>query len=320
MLKKKKKMLKKKTISKKPPVLHRLIRDMTSEAYHGTAGIWSSSQLKVVLEDEELFIQKYIKNMVPREEKESFDTGTYFHTKVLEPHKIEKEIAVFTGKARYGKEWEKFKLSSNGRTAITQKQKSQGDMMAKAVLDSPISTEYIRGEPEVTLFVRLLIADGTIYAPNYLRALTPDGWVSVKKVPAKGFEILVKVRADCLGEDFISDLKSTSGRANKSGSVRGSISKYMYDLSAALYLDIFSLEKPDLERFIWIFASKENPIAAAWAASESQIRVGRAKWMKALLRIADLSKANWEIVDYLREAEPLPHELEWLKVKESDLL
>ena len=83
---------------------------------------------------------------------------------------------------------------------------------------------------------------------------------------------------------------------------------------------MFSLVREEITAFIWIFASKENPVAAPWIATDSNILVGRAKWSYAIKRLADLSAANWEIVDYLREAEPLPHELEWLKIRDLDLL
>lgn len=304
----------------KLPVLHRLIRDMSSEAYHGTEGTWSSSQLKDIIDDEEVFIQKYIKKSVARVEREAFDTGTYFHTGTLEPHKLTEEIAIYSGKTRYGKAWDSFKAENTGKVIITEKQRTQGDGMIKAVKASPVAMEYLQGEPEVSLFVKLIVSGGNIYAPQYKKMLTPTGWVTAKKIPEKGFEVILKVRSDCLGETFVSDLKSTSGRANNKDSVRGSISKYKYDLSAALYLDLFALENESVSAFIWIFASKENPCAATWIATEDQILIGRAKWMWALKRLADLSAANWEIVDYLREADPLPHEREWLKQRETELL
>src|SRR5690606_15637890 len=134
------------------------------------------------------------------------------------------------------------------------------------------------------------------------KVLSQSGWEDSKPPGEnRGFSMTVKVRADCLGDTFVSDLKSTSGSATQAWSVRNSISKYKYDLSAALYLDLFSLIREDVSEFIWIFASKENPCAAAWIASPKQILVGRAKWSWAVKRLADLAAAKWEIVDYLRE-------------------
>lgn len=306
-------------IQPKTPSLNVLIRDMTSAAYHGNIG-WSSSQLKDLIDDDEVFIKKYVKKEIEKLESEHFDTGTFFHTGLLEPHKIIKEIAVFEGKTRYGKAWEDFKLQHKGKTIITAKQKEIGDGMIRAVKNSPVSQEYLKGEPEMSLFVELLVNDREIYAPYFKKILTSDGWESVNKIPAQGFKLIVKVRADCLGENFVSDLKSTSGKATQAASVRGSISKYKYDLSAALYLDIFSLVNENVSAFIWIFASKENPCAASWLASERQILVGRAKWSHAVKKLSDLSAANWEVPDSLRDAEPLHHELEWLLGRDRDLL
>jgi len=82
----------------KLPVHHRLIRDMSNEAYHGVKGTWSSTQFKTILEDEEVFIQTYIKGNGVKVEGEALDTGTYFHTGVLEPHKVHSEVVVYTGK------------------------------------------------------------------------------------------------------------------------------------------------------------------------------------------------------------------------------
>lgn len=307
---------------KKPkpiPVLHRLIRNMTNKAYHATEGTWSSSKLKDVIDDEELFIRKHIKMEIPKEESEAFDTGTYFHTGVLEPHLMNKEIAVFEGKTRYGGKWDAFKIKNSDKCIITLNQKSQGDGMIEAVKSSPIAMTYLKdGESEVSLFVKLVVSGGKIYAPHYGVKMGDDGWVK-GSAPGKGVEFILKVRADYLGKNCVVDLKSTSGRANKAESVRGAISKYKYDLSAALYLDIFSLVKEDLD-FYWIFASKENPCCGTWIATRKQIAVGRAKWTWAMKRMADLHHAKWEVVDYLRQADPLSHELEWLETTDTDLL
>lgn len=293
---------------------------MTSEKYHNTEGTYSSSQLKDLLDDEEVFIKKYIKREIPRIESEAFDLGTYFHTGVLEPYKVAEEVVVFEGKTRYGKSWEDFKAKNKGKVIITSKMKEMGDAMIKAVKSSPVSQTYLKGEPEISIFIDILVYDGEIYAPHFKKMLTPEGWVEVSKVPTKGFSLVIKARSDCLGDTYISDLKSTSGKATQISSVRNSISKYKYDLSAALYLDLFSLVRENVSAFIWVFASKENPCAASWIATNNQIMVGRAKWSYAVKKLSDLNSANWEVPDFLREAEPLPYEMEWLRVRDTDLL
>ncbi len=301
--------------------LHKPVKDLLSEHYHGLTGTWSSSQFKDILDDEETFIKKYITKEIAREEREVFDTGTYFHTAVLEPHKIATEIAIFDGKTRYGKSWDAFKKLHLGKTIITASQKEQGDQMVKAVKSSPTSQEYLEGDPEVSLFVELSIYRGRIYSPKFKKILTTNGWddTSDTKIES-GYKIIVKVRADTLGKTFVSDLKSTSGNARKEYDIRGSISKYKYDLSAALYLDIFSLVYPSVRDFIWIFASKGTPCAQSWRATKENILIGRAKYVKAMIKLADCAQANWETVDCLREAAPMPYEREWLIEKDGDLL
>lgn len=305
--------------SKKLPVLHRLIHDMSNSAYHSTEGTFSSSQLKDVIDDEELFIRKHIKKEIPRDESEAFDTGTYFHTGVLEPHLLGKEVIVYPGKTRYGENWNAFKKKHSGKCIVTLGQENQGRGMVEAVKNSPVAMNYLKdGQPEVSFFVKLVVSGHNIYAPHYGKKITPYGWVDGES-PGKGVEFIVKVRADYLSKTCVIDLKSTSGRANKQESIRQSISKYKYDLSAAFYLDIFSLVREGLE-FYWIFASKENPCCGTWFATPKTVAVGRAKWTWAVKKIADLHYAKWEIVDCVKEAHPLQHELEWLEERESDLL
>lgn len=303
--------------------IHRLVKDLPSHHYHGLAGTWSSSQFKDILDDEELFIRKYIKKEIPREEREVFDTGTYFHTAVLEPQKLKEEIAVYEGSRRFGDKWNKFREKHANKVIITTSQKEQGDRMIAAVKSSPTAGIYLDGNPEVSLFVELYIWRGRIYSAEFGKVLGKEGWQSAKtpkEVVSKGHRVVVKVRADCLNDRFVSDLKSTSGNARSEHGVRTTVSKYKYDLSAALYLDMFSLVVPTVQDFIWIFASKSTHNAQSWRASRDNILVGRAKYSRAMVKMADCAAANWELVDCLREAEPMPHEREWLIERETDLL
>ncbi len=102
--------------------------------------------------------------------------------------------------------------------------------------------------------------------------------------------------------------------------MRDKITNYSYDLSAALYMDMFGLSYPDIQEFAWIFASKDYYNSRTYIASPDNIRVGRAKYMKAMIRMADCAAVSWQSVDYLDVLEPLQHELEWLKERDTDLL
>lgn len=302
----------------KLPVLHRLIPDMPSEAYHGVEGTWSSSQLKLVIEDEEEFIGTYITKKIGKKSSAAFASGTGLHTKILEPHLFEKEVVLFKGR-KWGDKFNLFAKKNVGRTIITPKELTEINTMAKAIGACKTSKKYLEGKREISLFIRLVVSNGKIYAPHYGKVMTRNGWESAKCKNIEGVEFIVKTRADNLSDsDFISDLKSTSGAATKKSSIQGSISKYKYDLSAAFYLDLFSLERPKITRFIWVFASKNKELAAPWEGTRKQILIGRRKWMTALLRMAQLKKQDWKIKSYLRKVEPLAHELTWLDDEESD--
>lgn len=308
-------------IAKIKKMLHKPIYDLSNDEYHQIAGTYSSSQFKDLLDDEDVFIQKHIKKTIEREESPAFDVGSYFHTGVLEPHRLKMDCIVYPGKVRRGKDWDKFKAKNKGKAIVTQAQKDQALGLVRAVKDSPVAQEYLDGKAEVSLITEINIHDGQIYAPYYGKVLTLDGWADgPKKRLDKAHVIFVRVRADMLGETYISDLKSTSGNAKSNKQMRDKISYYHYDLSAALYMDMFGLQNPDLDEFIWIFASKDLFNSKSYRASETTMKVGRAKYMRAMLRMAECASNNWASVDYLDTLEPLPHELEYLTERDRDLL
>lgn len=300
--------------------LNQIIKDLPINEYHGHQGTWSSSQLKEILESQESFIKKYITKETPREESEAFDTGTYFHTGILEPHKMKTEIVVFMGKVRHGNAWNAFKKTHKKKTIVTLKQKDEGDMMIESVRSSKVAKSYLKGDPEVSLFIKLRVVDGIIYAVDYKLALSRDGWIKVAKVPSGGFEIIVKVRADTLGSDFVSDLKSTQKNPMIEREIKNTVSDYGYDVSAALYLDMFSLVNSKVKKFVWIFSSKRFPCSKSWVADADNIMIGRIKYMKALNLMADLAADGWKISDTLGEVGPNYFEREWLIEKDTDCL
>lgn len=315
----------------KLPATGKLIFDMASEHYHGVPGTFSSSQLKAMLESPKLFYKKYIIQSIPREHIDAFDVGTVFHTGSIEPHKMKTDCIVYPGKVRRGKEWEIFRKKHSKKTIVTQKQYDQAIGLVKLVTDSPVAMDYVkRGKPEVSLFIKLVIYRGDIYAEEFNLRMTNDGWVKCKILPEfikRGVQMIVKVRADVIGNefDFIQDMKSTTGDAENEKSMKSKVSYYDYDLSASFYLDIFSayLSKkglPQMGKFVWTFASKDYFNCQSWEASEKNVQVGRRKWMKAILLIAHYIKDEWSFPDTLRILEPESHQLEYLNETDADLV
>lgn len=299
-----------------------LIEDMPSDDYHSISGTFSSSQLKDLLDDPEYFYRKHITKEVERETSPAFDVGSYFHTGVLEPHKLKQECAVYGG-IRRGKEWDKFKEDNVGKVIITKTEEDVAKGLIKSVQNSPIAMGRIkRGKPEVSAFVELAIVDGTIFETSRNVFLGKYGWEqSKKKIPKDSIKLIIKARADLLATDFILDLKSTTGNAKSEYTMKKKISDYNYDLSASLYLDIFSIKADrKIQDFIWTFASKDYYNSKSYLASADNILVGRAKWRKAILALAEGVSCDWQFEDSLGILSPQQFELEYIKTKAEDLL
>lgn len=302
--------------------INQLITDMSSAEYHSTSGTFSSTQLKDLLGNLGVFVKKHIKKEIPKEQNDAFDVGTYFHTKVLEPHKLTQECIVYPGKVRKGADWDKFKAKHKEKAIVTEFQKNQAEGLVKAALSSPIILEKLVGQPEVSLFTEIYVTkDGAIHAPYYGKLLSPDGWVAGPLKPIEGsYKVVIKVRADVLGRTFISDLKSTTGDAESEDSMADKVEYYNYELSASLYLDMFSLIRPDVKEFWWLFASKDVFNSRAHKADSEIVKVGRAKYMYALKRLAMSARNNWKIVDTPGVIRPSARQLRWLVEKETDLV
>lgn len=286
--------------------------NLSNADYHGAANTYSSSQLKDMLEDPVLFYQKYVSKEIGRNEIDAFAVGTYFHTAVLEPHLLEEECAVFNGK-RLGKVWDAFKLEHKGKAIITQSEYENVYKMIEAVKASAVCTKYLSdGMPEVSAFLNIWVSGGDVFVPEKNLILSTYGWAKQKaNLKSNGTFLTLKVRADYLGNDFVSDLKSTSGNCRLDRLVRDKVKTYQYDLSAALYLDVFSaVVGKDINNFVWIFASKDIHCARAYLASNQSIRVGRAKWKKAVVELAKNLKNNWEFEDSMGVLEPMPWDVQ----------
>lgn len=305
--------------------LNTLTYDLSGKEYHETEGTYSSSQMKDMLADPEFFHKKYITKEVEKTEGAHFDIGTHFHTAVLEPHNLEKECIVFNGARRAGKDWEAFKVLHADKTIITSNEKETSDNLVKAINSSPVCMSYLKdGKAEVSAFMELLVFAGDIFAKrnDVYYTLQTAGWVQSTldfdeaDIEKHAVRLIVKARADYLSTKnrFISDLKSTTGNAKSGHSMQEKVNSWQYDLSASMYLDIFSFcSGEDIEDFLLLFASKDMGNAKAYKISEKNKMVGRNKWRKAVLDLAFYTKNKWKFSDSLGEIGPSFYSLEWLE-------
>lgn len=293
--------------------------ELSSEQYHGLSGTYSSSQLKDC-DDPEYFHKKYILKEIEKVHIPAFDVGTFFHTSLLEPDKLHLDCAVFTG-IRRGKAWDDFQATHAGKAIITDTEYKVALGLVKAVQESPVSMGRLkRGDPEVSAFIKLRVVGSFVYAITWGKKLDKYGWVDAK-VPAKGTDIWVKVRADLLGEDFILDLKSTTGNCKDANTLRKKVADLQYDLSASLYLDIFSAARQRImSNFIWTFSSKDYFNARSYLASQDMILIGRAKWKKAVIALAEGIENNWVFQDSMGILNPPAYEYEIIRERPEDLL
>lgn len=277
-----------------------------------------------MIEDPEVFYKKYVTKEIGRESLPAFDVGTYFHTAVLEPEKLEEECAVFGGGIRRGKEWDDFKSNAGSRAIITKSEKETADKLIAAIKGSPICMGFLdSSKPEVSAFIEIYVLGEDVYAikDEVVHVLVSVGWVPALDVEPEsitefGTKIILKTRADALGmgTGVISDLKSTTGNCKNAYEMQGKVNSYQYDLSAALYLDVFSMaSNEDYHTFVWLFASKDMGNARAYRATDKNIMVGRAKWKKAILDLAFYLNNNWTFTDSLGEIGPSVYSLEWLE-------
>jgi hypothetical protein len=277
-----------------------------------------------MIEDPEVFYKKYVTKEIGRESMPAFDVGTYFHTAVLEPEKLSEECAVFEGGIRRGKEWDEFKANAGSRAIITKSEKETADKLIGAIKNSPICMGFLdSSKPEVSAFIEVYVLGDEVFSVKNGTAhvLVSVGWVPDLDVDPEslaefGTKIILKTRADALGmgTGIISDLKSTTGNCKNAHEMQGKVNSYQYDLSAALYLDVFSMaSEEEYHTFVWLFASKDMGNARAYKATDRNIMVGRAKWKKAILDLAFYLNNNWTFTDSLGEIGPSVYSLEWLE-------
>ena len=246
--------------------------DLPSDEYHADRKFLSSSALKVLLENPELFYRTYIKGEGQKKESAAFDVGTAIHLKILEPEKFDKEVAFYSGVKR-GKIWEEFKSQNEGKLFLGDIAEMQIHRMDESIKKSSGIDFVTGGQSEVTVLVNL-----------------------------DGFD--VKIRIDHLKiEKAMSDLKSCSGVITES-SFQKTVERFQYDLSAALYVDAYYKATGIMLPFIWVASSKDFDDTKTFRATPEILEQGRQKYKKAFQLFRQYQSSNWNFSNTVIDLYP----------------
>lgn len=259
------------------------LNNVSNGEYHGDLDWYSSSSYKLLLEDPQKFYKKHIlKEVEKQEEKEHFQDGSYLHSNILEPHMVPLEYAVFPGMRRIGAEYEKFKAENPGKTIITRGQHERGMWLYRGYKKCKAAVDLIEqgGESEVSVC--------QIY----------------KDIPTK-------VRADRINVErgLLIDVK-TSAFPLDIDSVRHTIDRWSYLLSAALYLEVFEQFYGKRLDYFWVFCGKEDADCKVFRLSDKTRQEGLLQLNKAVsiykecLKTGDWTKKE-KVMHYDDEVEEI---------------
>jgi hypothetical protein len=153
---------------------------------------------------------------------------------------------------RSGQHYEQFRVDNPGKTIITMAQMERAKHMHRSFLQNESAVKLIQGGlPEHTVCVMLE-------------------------------DIPVKVRADYINieQGYIADLKSSSFPVDID-SVRMTIDKWQYGLSAALYCQVMEAYYGRKFDFYWPFICKTEPDCGVYRMSSATREKGERKFMEA---------------------------------------
>ena len=179
------------------------------EHYYGDYGkqFLSNSDISILLKD-----PRRLREDKPK--TSAMVIGGYFHTAILEPHKL-KSFKIIKSSTRNTKQ---YKEMSGGEICLLQHEVDKIELMREAVMDNKICRELINGPDP--------LGDGTIEyeVPGYTE-IFGNNW---------------KGKADIINHDerLVIDLKTTSDIDK----FRWSASKFNYDSQAYIYRLLFDYE------------------------------------------------------------------------------
>lgn len=238
--------------------------DLPNDDYHELTDWLSSTQLKRLLP--ELYDEGAMSQA-------ALDFGTLVHSIVLEPNNLGHFITADAEKIGVKADgtpaqnptmtgaWKRFvaEAEADGKVIVAQSDWDRAHAMRDALKRHPDAAA-------------LLFGDG-------------ESEVSAFAVDAEGVQH--KARFDRLNPGSVVDLKTTGAKPGTDSLTR-TVVNFLYDLSAAHYLDVADLLDLEVEGFTWVFVTKTEPYRVTVAdASREFIERGRVLRDRALARLLD---------------------------------
>lgn len=241
--------------------------------YHGDSEYISSSALKVALKDIRQYYQQYVLgHRPPIKNQEALTLGTLVHAYALEPETVDTEFLATDARK-----------NSKAYKEAEKRAKEEGKELVSEMLAM-----------EAKHFADQILADKE--AAALLKNSEAEKTVCVEMMGLK-----IKVRADAFSPAGISDIKTTS-QPTDIGSFLSTIDNYSYDLSAALYVDVFKEIYGKEYPFYFIALDKKQYKVDVYKASLGLIEAGRRKYSDAMRNILEHKKHDWSFC--IREIGP----------------
>jgi len=231
----------------------------SNEEYHKNSTHYSSSQIKTLFWDQDKFHNEYILgNKQPMKQSDGLILGTLIHTRLLEGHLYDNQVAVCPEFTKRGHAFKNFEAANPGKLCISGGQALQLENMEKAYKANKTAVNLIDNcKTEVTI----------------------------------GSEILgipVKIRCDGLDIENgrIVDIKSTAYSVEIDVFRQNAYSQMLsYDISAAFYTMAAEQEFGKPFDFYYVAISKSEYKCEVFKSSQTSLINGRNKIFKALEKL-----------------------------------
>lgn len=249
--------------------------DIPNKIYHSDDFFTSSTAVKLLVYDIPKYENDYLLKNRMDSHNPAFDMGSYIHSLILEPHKIEEEYAFFPGFDKRESGFQEFKENNKGKIILSGGQVLQAQKMMKSYNKLKIAKDLVdKSKKELTLCV------------------------DIAGIP-------VKVRFDAVNieEGEIYDVKTSGYEVDYDSFKMNGINGLKYDISAALYSMAAELYFGKPFKFYFLCLSKKSYDTELFLTSEETMAKGRNKCTVGLSKLKYFRENNKWPDNFLKSTE-----------------